>query len=127
MEKAWGGSEHLDFLLDRGAVILSPSEFLRTAYIEAAMDMSIEELDKEMDSIRSGSSIKSVADGEEEKMLLSKSSGQIIADYLDVPQLAAEVERAVWQVEKALKNKQELKDEKAELDAATTNQSKRDR
>ena len=91
------------------------------------MDMSIEELDKEMDSIRSGTSIKSVADGEEERMLLSKSSGRIIADYLDVPQLAAEVERAVWQVEKALKNKQELKDEKAELDAATTNQSERDR
>ena len=60
-------------------------------------------------------------------MLLSNSSGQIIADYLDVPQLAAEVERAVWQVEKALKNKQELKDEKAELDAATTKQSERDR
>ena len=91
------------------------------------MDMSIEELDKEMDSIRSGSSNKSVTDGEEERMLLSKSSGQIIADYLDVPQLAAEVERAVWQVEKALENKQELKDEKAELDAATTKQSGRDR
>lgn len=91
------------------------------------MDMSIEELDKEMDSIRCRTSIKSVADGEEERMLLSKSSGQIIADYLDVPQLAAEVERAVWQVEKALKNKQELKDEKAELDAAITNQLERDR
>lgn len=87
------------------------------------MDMSIEELDKEMDSIRSGSGIKPVADGNEERMLLSKSSGQLFADYLDVPQLAAELERAVWQVEKALKNKQELEDEKAELDAATRKQS----
>ena len=91
------------------------------------MDLSIEELDKEMDRIRSGSGNKSVADGKEERMLLSKSSGQLFADYLDVPQLAAELERAVWQVKKALKNKQELNDEKAELDAATRNQSGRDR
>ena len=90
------------------------------------MDMSIEELDKEMDSIRSGSSIKSVPDGKEERMLLSKSSGQLFAGYLDVPQLAAEVERAVWQVEKALNTQQELKEEKAELDAATRKQSGRD-
>lgn len=95
--------------------------------MEAAIDMSIEQLDKEMDSIRSGSDIKSVEDGREERMLLSKSGGQLFADYLDVPQLAAELERAVWQVEKALKSEQELKDEKAELDAATRNQSGQDR
>lgn len=91
------------------------------------MDLSMEELDKEMDSIRSGSGSKSVANGKEERMLLSKSSGQLFADYLDVPQLAAELERAVWQVEKDLKNKQELRDEKAELDAAARKQSGRDR
>lgn len=87
------------------------------------MNMSIENLDKEIDSIHSGSSAKSVQDGREERMLLSKSSGQLFAEYLDVPELAVEVERAVWQVEKALKAQQELQEEKAELDAATKNQS----
>lgn len=97
------------------------------AYMEAAVDMSIEELDKEIDSIRSGSSVTSIPDEKEERMLLSKSSGQLFAEYLDVPELAVEVERAVWQVEKALKARQKLREEKAELDAATRNQSESDR
>lgn len=91
------------------------------------MDTSIAELDKEMDSVRSGHSVKSVPDEKEERMLLSKSSGQLLAEYLDIPGLAVEVERAVWQVEKALKAQQELKEEKATLDAATRNQSGHDR
>ncbi len=91
------------------------------------MDMSIEELDKETDSIRSGSNIKSVPDENEERMLLSKSSGRLFAEYLEVPELAVEVDRAVWQVEKALKSQQELKEEKAKLDAATRDQPEPDR
>lgn len=125
--RARGGSKHLGFLLNNSSVKLSPSEFLRTAYMEAAMDTSIAELDKEMDSVRSGHSVKSVPDEKEERMLLSKSSGQLLAEYLDIPGLAVEVERAVWQVEKALKAQQELKEEKATLDAATRNQSGHDR
>lgn len=121
--RARGGSKHLEFLLDNRIIELAPSGVLRTAYMEAAMNMSIENLDKELDCIRSGSSAKSVQDGREERMLLSKSSGQLFAEYLDVPELAVEVERAVWQVEKALKAQQELQEEKAELDAATKNQS----
>lgn len=91
------------------------------------MDTSIEELDKEMDSIRSGSSVKSVPDEKEERMLLSKSSGQLLARYIDVPELAVEVERAVWQVEKDLKAQQELREEKAKLEAATRHESGPDR
>ena len=91
------------------------------------MDMSIEELDKETDSIRSGSSINSVPDENEERMLLSKSSGRLVAEYLEVPELAVEIDRAVWQVEKALKTQQELKEEKAALDAATRDQPEPDR
>ena len=83
------------------------------------MDMTIEELDKEVASVRSGSNVKSIPTVTEEKMLLSKSSGQHFADYLDVPELAVEVERAVWQVEKSLKAQQKLKETRAEHDAAT--------
>ena len=97
------------------------------AYMEAAVDMSIGELDKEIDSIRSGSSVTSIPDEKEERMLLSKSSGQLFAEYLDVPELAVEVERAVWQVEKVLKARQKLRKEKTELDAATRNLSESDR
>lgn len=83
------------------------------------MDMTIQELNNEMDSICSGSSVESAPDTKEERMLLSASSGQLFAKYLDVPELAVEVERAVWQVERALKAQQELREEKVKLDHAT--------
>ena len=126
-KKARGGSKHLEFLIQKKIVRLSPSEILRTAYMEAAIDTSIEKLDKEIDSFRPGSSVKSVPDEEEERMLLSKSSGQLLAGYIGVPELAVEVERAVWQVEKTLKARQELREEKAKLDAATRHHSGPDR
>ena len=94
------------------------------AYIETAMDTAVEELDNEVDSLCSGSSVKSAHNEDEERMLLSKSSGQLFAEYLDVSELAVEVERAVWQVEKDLKAQQDRKEEKAELDAATNTQPK---
>ena len=90
--------------------------------METTIDRSIKELDKEMDSFRSGSSVKSAPNDTEERMLLSKSSGQLFVEYLEVSELAVEVERAVWQVEKALKAQQDRREEKAELDAATGKQ-----
>lgn len=91
------------------------------------MDTSIKELDEEMDSIRSGSGVKSTSDEKQERMLLSKSSGQLFAEYLDVPELAVEVERAVWQVERDLRAQKERMEEKAGFDAATSRKSEPDR
>lgn len=51
-------------------------------------------------------------------MLLSPSSGKVIADYLEVPELEAEIERAAWQVEKSLKARQDLKEEEEVSEAA---------
>lgn len=91
------------------------------------MDASIKELDKEVDSFQSGSSAKSAPAETAEKMLLSESSGQLFAGYLEVSELAVEVERAVWQVERALKAQQERRVEKAELDDDTGKQSEPER
>ena len=91
------------------------------------MDASIKELDKEVDNFQSGSSSKSAPAETEEKMLLSGSSGKLFAEYLEVSELAVEVERAVWQVERALKAQQERGVEKAELDDATRKQSEPER
>lgn len=94
--------------------------------MEATMDKSIKELDREMDSFRSGSSVKSTPNDTEERMLLSESSGQLFVEYLEVPELAVEVERAVWQVEKALRAQQDRREEKTELDAATGKKAESD-
>ena len=52
----------------------------------------------------------------EEGMLLRKSDGKRIAEALKVPELEMELDRAVWQVEKALRAEKEFKEEKTELD-----------
>ena len=56
---------------------------------------------------------------QEERMILHKTDGKRIAAALDVPELDVELDRAVWQVEKALKAEKELKEEKVKLDKAS--------
>jgi len=94
--------------------------------MEAAVTKSLWDLGQEVNSIGSRASNDSVMvpEDQEEKMLLSKTSGGFIADYVEIPELAIEIERAVWQVEKSLKAKQELKEEKEELEAANKKSSK---
>ena len=91
------------------------------------MDTAIKGLDKEVDSFQSGSSVKSTLNETEERILLSKHSGQLFAEYTEVSELAVEVERAVWQVEKDLKAQQDRKEERAELDTATRKSLEPDR
>jgi len=52
-------------------------------------------------------------------MVLHKSDGKRISEALGIPELDIELDRAVWQVERALKADMELKDEKKNLDQAS--------
>jgi len=52
-------------------------------------------------------------------MVLHKTDGKRISQALDMPELDVELDRAVWQVEKALKAEKELKEEKVEQDKAS--------
>lgn len=88
------------------------------------MNKALDDLGQEVRKVGSGASSGSVPGDQEEKMLLSKTSGELIADYVEIPELAVEIERAVWQVEKSLQSKQELKEEKEELEAANRKGSK---
>lgn len=55
----------------------------------------------------------------QERILLSKRDGKLIAGILEVPELEAELARAVWQVERSLRAEEELKEEKGEIESAT--------
>ena len=118
---ARGGSQHIEFLLKNKLVHAMPSKMLEIAYAEAKMKEDLRGVRTELSEIASEKSNKPVskAPKDEEKMLLSESSGQLIADYLEVPELAVEIQRAVWQVDRALKAKQEYQEEKKELGSAT--------
>ncbi|KAF2161165.1 hypothetical protein M409DRAFT_28492 [Zasmidium cellare ATCC 36951] len=53
--------------------------------------------------------------GQEDVMLLQRWNGKLIAEGFHLPEMEIEIERAVEQVEKAIKSKEELEKEKAEV------------
>jgi len=57
-------------------------------------------------------------------MVLHNSDGKRISEVLEIPELYVELDRAVWQVEKALEAEKELKEEKERLDALDASKKK---
>ncbi|KAI4176150.1 MAG: hypothetical protein LQ343_001194 [Gyalolechia ehrenbergii] len=112
----WGS-----FLINNQLLKITPSPDLDVAYTEAQLDASMKELDSEFESVLEkpiGGHPASTNNPEVERMLLLQASGKYIADLVDVPGLEEHVQRAVKQVEKSLSAKQELKEEKEELEEA---------
>lgn len=100
---------------------LAPSSILDKVYAVQGIGVSLKELDKEVENIKTPSSHSTALDEAENPpatMLLSPSHGKLIADYLEVPEMEQEIERAIHQVEGALKAKKELEEEKQAMRAA---------
>jgi hypothetical protein len=55
-----------------------------------------------------------------EALLLDRWNSKLIAKALKIPELEVELDRAIWQVGNALKGQREFKEEKEELDKATS-------
>lgn len=110
--------------MNKDLVKISPSKLLHTAYTEAVMDMKMREFKVGVGDVGSSARQDRNPRQVEEKLLLSQSSGQLIAEYLEIPELAAEIQRAVWQVERSLKAQRDLREEKNDLESANkTNHS----
>jgi hypothetical protein len=105
--RALSGSKHLQFLVENKLVTAKPSKILDELYATGRRS-----------SNGGSASISKNPSGtlEEEKMLLHKTDGKRISEALGIPELDVELDRAVWQVEKALKAAKELGEEKEELD-----------
>ncbi len=104
--------------MNKDLVKISPSKLLHTAYTEAMMDVKMREPNVGAENAGSSARQDHNPRAVEEKLLLTQSSGQLIADCVEIPELAAEIQRAVWQVERSLKAQQELRDEKNDLESA---------
>lgn len=114
---------HVEFLLENKLIKLVPSSILDKIYAVQGIGVSIKELDTEIENMKTPSRSTSALDEAGNlpaTMLLSPSDGKLIADCLDVPEMEQEIERAIHQVEKALKAKKRLKEEKQTLGAANT-------
>ena len=113
--RALAGSKHLEFLLENKLLTAKPSKVLDELYATGK---------RSFDAGSFASSEESLDSKQEEKMVLHKSDGKRISEALGIPELDLELDRAVWQVEKALKAEMELKDEKKNLDQASSDDKK---
>ncbi|CZT43644.1 uncharacterized protein RSE6_03710 [Rhynchosporium secalis] len=118
--RALSGAKHIGFLLDNKLIKATPSKILDDLYSngERPFDPALG---------KGGEKTSTVIDGIdlEERMVLHKSNGKRIAEALDIPELDVELDRAVWQVEKALREKYELKEEQKSLKAVNSQQEEK--
>ncbi|KAI9054988.1 hypothetical protein LZ554_002131 [Drepanopeziza brunnea f. sp. 'monogermtubi'] len=111
--KALSGSKHVEFLVNKKLIKATPSKILDDLYSDGQRPF-----DAASETSEEPSSHKGGIDSEE-RMVLHKSNGKKIAEGLEVPELEIELDRAVWQVETALWNKKERKEEQRDLKEAT--------
>ncbi|KAI4243220.1 MAG: hypothetical protein L6R40_003588 [Gallowayella cf. fulva] len=118
--KARSGSQHVDFLLDNRLLKFTTSSKLDLAYRAGGLDVTMKQLDQEAQKLSEkppDAHPESGASNETERMLLTQSNSRFLADQADVPELEEQVQRAVKQVEKALRAEKELQEEKQDLDS----------
>lgn len=124
--RALAGSKHLEFLLNEKLLTPQPSRILEQIYSRGRPQFG----EKTGPKVVQSSSEPSVLNAqhiasEEEEMVLRKEDAKEISEALKVPELEMELGRAVWQVERILKKKEELVEEKKELDKAGPNSKDR--
>lgn len=111
--RALSGSRHIEFLLDNKLVKSKPSPILDELYASGKLRFDAASMPSTTKPIDS-------SDDPNEEMVLHKSDGTRIAEALKIPELDVELDRAVWQVEKALRAAKELREEKKDMDAANS-------
>ena len=107
------GSKHIEFLLEKALIAPKPSKILDELYSKRTTPSGTTAI-KTRPSSTSDDPVAS-----EETLILHHSDGQRISEALKIPELNVELDRAVWQVKRALDAEKELQEEKAGLDAAT--------
>ena len=110
------GSKHLEFLLNKDLLNIQASPILEKLYSEG----------KKPFNPTTDSSQRTTSDSPdtEETMVLHKAQGKDVAEILEIPELYIELDRAVWQVEKALQEEKDLKKTKADSENSDSKKEK---
>lgn len=121
MFEALNGSKHLVWIVENNLLEPKPSSSLEEVYSKLAHGTP--------PPFKVSAETPSPTNVDlSEKMLLDDSSHTTLAQTLDIPELSAEIERAVRQVRKAIESQKELSVEKKEIEssAAESQTEKRD-
>ena len=108
--RAFSGGKHIQFLLEKNLLTLTPSSVVDEVYSKESRPLpSSPEPTTDSDADKLGDLGPSPDTGSQnpagETMLLSQASGKKLTQALDIPQLEVELERAIWQVETAVKKR----------------------
>jgi len=129
--KALSGSRHLEFLLKHNLPTPKPSAILDEVYTAGLMyptralsRAAPRPTEQQADEVASVVSRQTNNDTED-VMVLQKWNGKLIAEQFELPDMEVEIERAVEQVESAIKSKEKLMEEKLELEKATGKEGER--
>lgn len=125
------GSKHLEFLLKHNLPTPTPSWALDEVYTaglmyptrqlsRAAPKPTPEQADEVASVVH-----QQTNNDTEDVMVLQRWNGKLIAEQFKLPDMEVEIERAVEQVENSIKSKEELMEEKLELEKATGESGKR--
>jgi hypothetical protein len=128
---AWSGAKHLEFLLSNNkAPTPDPSSELDEVYTAGLMyptrELSRAAPRPTREQAQQVAKVvdQQTNDGTEDVMVLQRWNGKLIAERFKLPDMETEIERAVEQVENSIKAKEELMEEKLELEKATSNGGK---
>lgn len=123
--KALSGSKHLEFILQNKLLKSVPSSELDEVYTAGLMYPSREiSRNAPVPSREQAEDISNIIEkqtnnGSEDVMVLQRWNGKLIAERFKLSEMEVEIERAVEQVEQAIKGREELLEEKRELERAT--------
>jgi phosphoribosyl-ATP pyrophosphohydrolase len=129
--KALSGSKHLEFLLKHNIPTFAPSAILDEVYTaglmyptrkisRAAPRPTREQAEEVARTVHQQTNNET-----EDVMVLQRWNGKLIAEQFKLPDMEVEIERAVEQVESSIKTKEELMEEKIELEKAVGKEGER--
>ena len=114
MYRAWshwraiGGGKHLQFLLQNKLLSLAPSSVLDQIYLDTRLPRLPPAEPQTVPIADDYATQQPKPDGEEpEAPLFQKEAPKQLAEALEVPEVELELERALWQVETAIKTAKE--------------------
>ncbi|KAI5866763.1 mitochondrial K+-H+ exchange-related-domain-containing protein [Durotheca rogersii] len=109
--RALAGGKHIRFLCDNNILSLSPSSVLDSIY-SPRLPSPLASKAPKVEKVASPPSDD--PNESEEKLLLSQEKGHELVKALEIPELEIELERAIWQVETAMRKDMEPKSKSPE-------------
>lgn len=106
--RAFSGGKHIQFLVNNNLLALTPSPVVDAVYAEqkeALPSTPKPTTDSILVNNPDPASPNGAQNPDGETMLLSQAEGKKMTQALDLPQLEVELERAIWQVETAIKKR----------------------